>query len=91
VIRRFVIAVVFVLGALGYDGPFTRDLFETEIAVPGFAAPLHVFTMHLNATFTTNFTGSRHFSASIACREHFHGIQTSSGLLVMPLFFLKSQ
>lgn len=29
---------------------FTRDLFEAEIAVPGFARPLHVFTTHLKAT-----------------------------------------
>ena len=33
----------------GYNGPFTRDLFEAEIAVPGFPAPLHVFTAHLKA------------------------------------------
>ena len=37
------------LSAFGYDGPFTRDLFEAEIAVPGFAAPLHVFTTHLKS------------------------------------------
>jgi len=29
---------------------FTRDLFEAEIAVPGFPQPLHVFTAHLKAT-----------------------------------------
>lgn len=29
---------------------FTRDLFEAEIAVPGFPQPLHVFTTHLKAT-----------------------------------------
>lgn len=29
---------------------FTRDLFEAEIAVPGFARPLHVYTTHLKAT-----------------------------------------
>jgi len=29
---------------------FTRDLFEAEITVPGFAQPLHVFTAHLKAT-----------------------------------------
>lgn len=29
---------------------FTRDLFEAQIAVPGFARPLHVFTTHLKAT-----------------------------------------
>ena len=29
---------------------FTRDLFEAEIDVPGFAQPVHVFTTHLKAT-----------------------------------------
>ena len=29
---------------------FTRDLFEAQIAVPGFVRPLHVFTTHLKAT-----------------------------------------
>ena len=33
----------------GYDGKFTRDLFEAEIAVPGWAQPLHVFTTHLKS------------------------------------------
>lgn len=28
---------------------FTRDLFEAEIVVPGFAEPLHVFTVHLKS------------------------------------------
>lgn len=37
------------LDAFGYDGPFTRDLFEAEISVPGFDEPLHVFTTHLKA------------------------------------------
>ena len=34
---------------------FTRDLFEAQIAVPGFARPLHVFTTHLKATDGTNY------------------------------------
>jgi len=29
---------------------FTRDLFEAQVAVPGFPQPLHVFTTHLKAT-----------------------------------------
>lgn len=33
----------------GYNGEFTRDLFEAEIAVPGAAEPLHVFTTHLRS------------------------------------------
>ncbi len=29
---------------------FTRDLYEAQISVPGFARPVHVFTTHLKAT-----------------------------------------
>jgi endonuclease/exonuclease/phosphatase family metal-dependent hydrolase len=37
------------LNAFGYAGNFTRDLFEAEINVPFYAAPLHVFTTHLKS------------------------------------------
>lgn len=37
------------LAAFGYAGRFTRDLFEVEVAVPGFEQPLHVFTAHLKS------------------------------------------
>ena len=37
----------------GYDGKFTRDLFEAEIAVPNFPEHLHVFDTHLKATTTS--------------------------------------
>lgn len=38
------------LNPYGYtNANFTRDLFEAQIAVPGFAQPLHVFTAHLKA------------------------------------------
>lgn len=37
------------LDAFGYDGVFTRDLFEAEISVPGFPTPVHIFTTHLKA------------------------------------------
>ena len=33
----------------GYDGTYTRDLFEAEITVPGATEPLHVFTTHLKS------------------------------------------
>lgn len=33
----------------GYDGTYTRDLFEAEIAVPGATESLHVFTTHLKS------------------------------------------
>lgn len=38
------------LNPFGYtNANFTRDLFEAQIAVPGFAQPLHVFTVHLKS------------------------------------------
>ena len=33
----------------GIDANFSRDLFETEIEVPGFDDPVHIFTTHLKA------------------------------------------
>jgi endonuclease/exonuclease/phosphatase family metal-dependent hydrolase len=33
----------------GYDGTFTRDLLEAQIAVPGFSQPLHLFAAHLKS------------------------------------------
>lgn len=33
----------------GFDGNFTRDLFEAQITVPGFDQPLHMFTTHLKS------------------------------------------
>lgn len=37
------------LNGFGYSGFFTRDVFEAEIAVPGWPQPLHVFTTHLKS------------------------------------------
>lgn len=37
------------LTGFGYNGVFTRDLFEAQISVPGFAQPFHFFTTHLKA------------------------------------------
>lgn len=38
------------LDPYGYTtNDFTRDLFEAQITVPGFAQPLHIFTTHLKA------------------------------------------
>jgi len=41
------------LAAFGYNGPYTRDLFEAEITVPGQSFPVHVFTTHLKAASDT--------------------------------------
>lgn len=38
------------LAAFGYNGTFTRDLFQARVAVPGLTNPLSVFTAHLKAT-----------------------------------------
>jgi endonuclease/exonuclease/phosphatase family metal-dependent hydrolase len=43
----------------GYDGTFTRDLFEAEIQVPGAMEPLHVFTTHLKSGPSTDETARR--------------------------------
>ena len=53
----------------GYNGPFTRDLFEAEIAVPGFAQPLHVFTTHLKAG--TDTTSQQRRAAESAAISNF--------------------
>ncbi len=38
----------------GYNGKFARDLFEAQIAVPGFDEPFHFFVSHLQAGSTQN-------------------------------------
>lgn len=43
----------------GYNGTFTRDLFEAEIQVPGYPLPFHVFTIHLKAQTDTNSAARR--------------------------------
>jgi endonuclease/exonuclease/phosphatase family metal-dependent hydrolase len=53
----------------GYNGPFTRDLFEAEIAVPGLPAPLHVFTTHLKAG--TDATSQQRRAAESAAISNF--------------------
>lgn len=42
------------LSAFGSASRFTRDLFEAQIAVPGWPWPLHVFTTHLKSGSTTD-------------------------------------
>ncbi|HWI59060.1 MAG TPA: immunoglobulin domain-containing protein [Bacillota bacterium] len=38
------------LAPFGYSGNFARDLFQAQIAIPGFPQPLEVFVAHLKAT-----------------------------------------
>jgi endonuclease/exonuclease/phosphatase family metal-dependent hydrolase len=47
------------LNDFGYDGRFTRDLFEAEIKVPDWPSPLHVFTTHLKSGFDFNSVSRR--------------------------------
>ena len=37
------------LNAFGFNGVFTRDLFEAQVVVPWLPQPLHVFDVHLKA------------------------------------------
>ena len=48
----------------GFDGRFTRDLFEVEIDVPDFNLPLHVFVAHLKATTSADSAAKRAAEAS---------------------------
>jgi endonuclease/exonuclease/phosphatase family metal-dependent hydrolase len=52
------------LGDWGYEGRFTRDLFEAEVLLPGSAHPLHVFTTHLKSGGDTDSAARRAAEAS---------------------------
>jgi endonuclease/exonuclease/phosphatase family metal-dependent hydrolase len=52
------------LSAFGYDGMFTRDLFEAEVLLPGGSEPLHVLTTHLKALEDTDSLQRRAAEAS---------------------------
>lgn len=54
----------------GYNGVFTRDLFEAEIAVPGFNEPLHAFSIHLKA-FNDPESGPRRAAEASAVSNYF--------------------
>jgi endonuclease/exonuclease/phosphatase family metal-dependent hydrolase len=47
------------LTSFGYNGFFTRDLFEAEIRVPSLPQPLHVFTTHLKSGQDSDETSKR--------------------------------
>lgn len=48
----------------GYDGTYTRDLFEAEIFVPGATESLHVFSTHLKSAADTDSQQRRAAEAS---------------------------
>lgn len=54
----------------GFDGVFTRDLFEAEIAVPGFNELLHVYSIHLKA-FNDPASGPRRAAEASAVSNYF--------------------
>ncbi len=58
------------LAQWGYDGVFTRDLFEAEIAVPGWNEPLHAFSIHLKA-FNDPASGPRRAAEASAVSNFF--------------------
>ncbi|MCU0789082.1 MAG: immunoglobulin domain-containing protein, partial [Verrucomicrobia bacterium] len=62
----------------GYNGYFTRDLFEAEIAVPGYPKPVHVFTTHLKAGQTTDASARRAAEANAISNYFVNGFLTTN-------------
>ena len=60
------------LNPYGYtNANFTRDLFEAEIAVPGFDLPLHVFTTHLKSGTSSSADAARRAAEASAISNYF--------------------
>jgi endonuclease/exonuclease/phosphatase family metal-dependent hydrolase len=62
------------LANFGYtngSASFTRDLFEAQIAVPGFSQPLHVFQAHLKATTSGGQDDADRRAAEASCISNF--------------------
>ncbi|MEP6664072.1 MAG: endonuclease/exonuclease/phosphatase family protein, partial [Verrucomicrobiota bacterium] len=56
----------------GYtNSNFTRDLFEAEIAVPGFLQPLHVFTTHLKSGASSSDDSAKRAAEASAISNYF--------------------
>lgn len=70
------------LDPFGYtNGNFTRDLFEAQIAVPGFPQPLHVFTTHLKAGTSSSDDAARRAAEAGAISNFFvNGFLTTNAL-----------
>jgi len=65
----------------GYDGTFTRDLFEAQIAVPGFSQPLHVFVAHLKSGTSSSDDAARRAAEASAVSNFFvTGFLTTNAL-----------
>jgi hypothetical protein len=62
------------LANFGYtngSSSFTRDLFEAQIAVPGFSQPLHVFDAHLKSTTSGGQDDADRRAAEASCVSNF--------------------
>lgn len=62
------------LANFGYtngSASYTRDLFEAQIAVPGFSQPLHVFVAHLKATTSGGQDDADRRAAEASCVSNF--------------------
>ena len=60
------------LAPFGYtNANFTRDLFEAQLAVPGFPQPLHIFTTHLKAGTTDSDDAARRAAEASAISNYF--------------------
>ena len=68
------------LAPFGGSGNFTRDLFEAEVAVPGFSQPVHVFTTHLKSASDSASTARRAAEARAISNFFASGFLTTNGL-----------
>ncbi len=64
----------------GYNGQFARDLFEAQIAVPGFPQPLHIFTVHLKSGQATDESNHRAAEANAISNFLAQGFLTTNRL-----------
>jgi hypothetical protein len=65
----------------GYEGVFTRDLFEAELAVPGFPQPLHLFVAHLKSGTSSSDDAARRGAEALAISNFFvTGFLTTNAL-----------
>lgn len=70
------------LAPFGYTAAnFTRDLFEAQIAVPGFPQPLHVFTTHLKAGTSSSDDAARRAAEASAISNFFVTVYLSTNAL----------
>ncbi len=70
------------LAPFGYaTNDFTRDLFEAQIAVPGFPQPLHIFTAHLKAGTSSSQDAAKRAAEASAVSNFFVMVYSTSNNL----------